>query len=267
MIDDASGQQENPPQLKFELMKPDSLDKYLLRSRKEIVLTLRALREKRALITVYFNQGDDFLLTTLIAIEGDSDALIFDIGSDADMNRKALACRDKLFFVTSLDKVKIQFSVSRLEKTRFEGHPAFRAPLPDTFLRLQRREYYRLTIPISNPLKCCIPFKQADGTETTVETIVYDISCGGLAVMAPPEGVGFEVDRLFENCRIDLPHIGTITATLQVRNVFEVTQRNGARVKRAGCQFEDMPGHMRTLIQRYITRIERERQAKETGLT
>jgi c-di-GMP-binding flagellar brake protein YcgR len=84
--------------------------------------------------------------------------------------------------------------------------------------------------------------------------------------MAPPEGIEFETDHLFDNCRIDLPDVGTITATLRVRSVFEFTLRSGVRSKRAGCQFIDLPGPMMTLIQRYIIRVERERKARESGM-
>lgn len=263
MNDQAHPDREEGPQPRFELLQADDYGKYLLHGRKEILFILRAMRDKGALLTVYFNQGRDFLLTGLLAV--DDGAMLIDPGSDAEMNRKALAS-DKLFFVATHDKVKIQFSVSGLKPVAYEGGEAYRAPLPTEMLRLQRREFYRLTTPIAHPLRCVIPLKLADGSQTRVETMVIDISGGGLAVMAPPEGVEFETDHLFENCRIDLPDVGTIMATLRVRSVFEFTLRNGARSKRAGCQFVDLPGPMMTLIQRYIIRIERERKAKESGL-
>jgi len=37
-------------------------------------------------------------------------------------------------------------------------------------------------------------------------------------------------------------------------------------VRRAGCEFMNLPGPMQTLIQRYIIKIERERKAHESGL-
>jgi len=181
------------------------------------------------------------------------------------MNRKA-AASDKLVFIATHEKVKIQFTLNRLRATVHGGRDALRGDVPDALLRLQRREYYRLTAPVANPLKCSIPVKLADGSQTLVATTVIDISGGGLAMMAPPEGVEFETDHLFENCRIDLPDVGTLNATLRVRSIFEVTLRSGARVKRSGCQFVDLPAHMTTLIQRYIIRVERERKARESGM-
>jgi len=257
--------EEDSPQLKFELVQSDEADKYLLHSKKEMLFILRALRDKGSLITVYFNQGNDFLLSALIEVLPDENSILFDPGSNAEINRKALAS-DKLIFITTQDKVKIQFTLRSIEQAEFRGRPAFRADFPDALLRLQRREYYRLTAPIAHPLKCVIAANRADGSKTSLESTVIDISGGGLAVMAPPEGVEFETDHLFENCRIDLPEVGVITVTLRVRSIFEFTLRNGSRVKRSGCEFVDLPGHMLTLIQRYILRIERERKAREPGM-
>ncbi len=256
--------EESQP-LKFELMQADDYDQYLLYSRSEILFILRAMAEKGSLITVYFNQGNDFLLTTLLTITDDGAWMLLDPGSNEEMNRKALAS-NKLIFIANHEKVKIQFTVAKLESVQHKGRPAFRAAAPDKLLRLQRREYYRLSAPVAHPLKCVIPVTHADGSKNLLDATVMDISGGGLAVMTPPEGVEFETDHLFENCRIELPDIGSIIATLRVRNIFEFTLRNGNRVKRSGCQFVDLPGHMVTLIQRYIIRVERERKARETGL-
>ena len=264
MTDRRDPRQEEEP-LKFELMQADNYGKYLLHSRTEIQFLLRALQEKGALITVYFNQGIDFLLTSIVSVAADGSRMILDYGSSEEMNRRALVS-DRLICITSHDKVKVQFILRGLEKVQFQGREAFRARLPDTVLRLQRREYYRLTTPVAKPLKCFIPVPQPDGGHTVIETNVMDISGGGVAVMAPPHSIDFDVDATFDNCRLELPEVGTITATLRVRNLFEITLRNGTRSKRYGCQFVDLPGAMVNLIQRYIIKVERERKARESGL-
>lgn len=265
MTDQANESPQEETPLKFELMQADNYSKYLLHSRTEILFLMRALLDKGSLITVYFNQGNDFLLTSIVAVTGDSGHIVLDYGSDEEMNRKALAS-DKLVCITTHEKVKIQFILRHLEKVKFQGRESFRATLPDTLLRLQRREYYRLTTPVARPLKCVIPVTLSDGSTSKVEANVVDISGGGVAVMAPPTGIEFEPDFVFENCRLELPEVGTITAGLRVRNVFEITLRSGTRTKRCGCQFVDLPGAMVTLIQRYIIKVERERKARESGM-
>jgi c-di-GMP-binding flagellar brake protein YcgR len=259
---DADQNRDDPP-VTFELMQADYYSKYLLHSRAEIGHILRTLKQKGSLITVYFNQGNDFFLTTVLG--ADDNHLIVDVGADAATNRKALAS-DKLIFITTLDKVKVQFSVGRIEETRHETRPALRCTLPDSLLRLQRREYYRLSTPVATPIKCLIPVPVEERGKRAVETTVVDISGGGVAVVVPPQGVPFAPEMRFDDCRIELPDTGVITASLEVRNLFDVTLRNGARVKRAGCQFHSLSGTMATMIQRYILRVERERKARESGM-
>lgn len=245
------------------LLSPDDYSQYLLHSRSEILFILRSMCHEGSRITVYFNEGKDFLLTALVAVEEDS--MVLDYGSSSEMNRKALEA-EKLFCVASHEKVRVQFLLRGVSKVDYEDRPAFRSALPEDLLRLQRREYYRLTTPIARPLKCQIPVTGADGATATVEVNVLDISGGGLALMAPPEGITFEPDMEFPNCRIELPEVGIVAATLQVRSIFEVTLRSGATVKRSGCQFVKLPGPMLTLVQRYIIKVERERKARESGM-
>jgi flagellar brake protein len=245
-------------------IEPADYTQYLLHTKSEVLFVLRALQSAVDRITMHFNDGQDFLLTSVIAV--DDKGLTLDIGSNTDMNQRALAA-DKLFCVTSHDKVRVQFLLRGLTRIETDLGHAFRAELPDAVLRLQRREYYRLTTPIARPLKCQIPMTAMDGTQHKVEVTIIDISGGGLAIMVPPVGVEFTPDMEFPNCRIELPEVGFIIATLQVRNLFDVTLRSGGRVSRAGCQFLNLPGPMLTLVQRYIVKVERERKARETGLS
>lgn len=48
-----------------------------------------------------------------------------------------------------------------------------------------------------------------------------------------------------------------------MRNLFRVTNRDGSVTLRAGCEFTQLSGNMAATIQRYILKIERERNARE----
>lgn len=261
MPDDDTGQEKSKAP-RFELEQSDSYNRYLLQSKSEIDYVLRALYKAGSLITVYFNAGNDFLLTSLVDFDEGSGRLVFDMGADEEMNQRALQA-ERLIFVASLDKVKIQFALQGVREETTDGRPAMVGERPERLLRLQRREYFRLTTPVARPLKCTITLPE-DGQR--VELSVLDISGGGLAVVIPPESIDFDVAQVFAHCRIELPEEGHINAPLEVRNIFEVTLRNGARVRRSGCQFVDLPEPMLSRIQRYITRVERERKARESGM-
>ncbi len=229
--------------------------KYLIHSKTEIVFVLRAVMQKTELVTAYFNHGKDFFLTSILEVEPDH--VILDYGSNDALNRKVLAS-GKVVFLTSQDRVRVQFTAPGVEKVTYGQRDAFKIALPEAVLKLQRREYYRISTPITTPLRCEVPLPQGG----RVEVSIVDISVGGIGIIGYPPELDVQVGATYPGCRIDLPEIGTIVATLQVRNMLDVTMKSGQVSKRSGCQFLDLPSNMQVLLQRYIIKLERERRAK-----
>jgi len=249
--------------LAAELLSTDEFSQFMLNSKNEMFAVFRGMVEHVSQVTMFFNEGRDMVLTSMISY-GDN-GIFLDLGASPEMNRKAVEAK-KLFCVTQLDKVKIQFILRGVRQVETKGGPAFKADLPDSVLRLQRREYYRLTTPITRPLKCVIPFPSAKGDRQVVEANVGDISGGGLGVISIPLDIPIETG-LELSCKIELPEVGVVMATIVVRSVFEAVTRSGVKSKRAGCEFVKLPGPMLTLIQRYIIKVERERKARESGMS
>jgi c-di-GMP-binding flagellar brake protein YcgR len=253
-----SSDADTPPE--DAVLHLDQYSEYLLHSPREILAVLRQVVAQGDLVTIYFNSGKDFLLTTLLAVTDRE--LLLDRGSSAEMNRRALEA-GKIFCITRHDKVKLQFILAGVRETRHEDRSVFVAALPETLLRLQRREYFRLHTPIARPLICRVPVVMTDGSVEIYPHNVIDISIGGLSLQVGD--VPFVADQEWHDCTIDLPQIGIINATLKILNFYESTSR-GHTSTRVGCQFVDMPATSQNLIQRYIVRTERERKARESGL-
>ena len=250
----------------FELEQTDTYSKYLLHSRTEILAVLRTMMQKGAMVTAHFDQGQSFLLTALLALTADTRGLILDIGSDDEMNQRALKT-NRLILTTVREKVKIQFSLNGLTMTQHEGRPAFLAAVPPTLLRLQRREYFRLSTPIANPIRMTTYLRLDDGSQAFIELPLLDISGGGVGLMVSPEQAAvFSRGDELPDCHMLLPEEGLLVATLSVRNMFDVATRSGSRFVRIGCEFVDVPPARLNMVQRYITRIERERKARLSGM-
>jgi c-di-GMP-binding flagellar brake protein YcgR len=244
--------------IRFDLLEADDFARYVLDGQTDIVFYLRAIKDRKANVSVFAGRAREPFLTAVLAIDEERGALVID--APRDQKQAELAVRSApLVFLTSLEKVKVQFMVPRCSTVDFEGSPALEVPLPTRMLRLQRRDYYRLIVPPNPRLRCLIPTGEAGGR--MVEATIVDISGGGLAVVAPPSSMTLSVDSLIDQCQITLPEIGTITATLQVRNMFRVTERSGSEL-RAGCQFIGLPGAADALIQRYIMRVDQERNRR-----
>jgi c-di-GMP-binding flagellar brake protein YcgR len=244
---------------RFELNLTEDYSQYLLHSRAEIRAVLRSIVQKGALTTVHFDEGRYFFLTSLIGFSPDNEQIVLDVGSNEEMNERALRA-DKLIFTAIVDKVKIQFRLDGLRRVSYEGRPAFAGAVPDQLLRLQRREFFRLSTPVANPIRLNVAL--APGGKA-VNIPLLDISGGGVGLMVPPDLAGLlEKGQILKDCRIALPGEGLLDVDLCVRNMFEVTNRGGSRYLRVGCEFADLSPAQLTAVQRFIINTERERKAK-----
>lgn len=248
-------------------LEPDSAgteqSRYLIYSRLEIAAILSTLAKSGTMVTAYFGGGDDFILTSIIAVRPDQDRVYVDYGADDTANQRALQAR-KITFVAAHKRIKIQFAAESVRAARLGGRDVMSTAIPATLLRLQRRDYFRITTPLTRPLLCRIP-PQAGSAEAPAEVTIVDISCGGIAVIDSSDSAGIETGARFKGCRIQLPELGEVSTDIEVRSTFEVTFRNGAKHRRAGCEFVGMRERDRALIQRYISRLERERKDRSGG--
>lgn len=243
-----------------------NFSEYLLYSRSEILFVLRSVMQKKCMLTVYFDGGRSFFLTSLLAVSDDGNWLYFDVSNDAAINKSALEA-SKLMFTTMLERVKVQFSVGGFQEVPAGNRKAFACKLPETLLRLQRREHFRLSTPIATPLKCQLSAPKPDGDSEAASLTLLDISGGGVGLMVPDNLAPiFQAGLMLSGCKIDIPDEGKVITGLCVRNAFPVTTKNGSHYTRVGCEFIDLSSSHLNWVQRYITKVERERKARETGM-
>lgn len=244
----------SPVLLKFELMNAADDSNYYVHSRVEIASILRTIMQKNTLLSIYFDEGNAFIVTVILDIDDAQGLITLDRGPDPRINARVPRA-SRLVCVTSVDRVKVQFICGDATVCAHDGREAFRVPMPGKLLRLQRREYFRLTTPVVNPVKCVLTAQNSDET-SGIEVNVADISCGGLATNSSAALPLQEPSTRFA-CRIFLSENDTLHATVELRNTFEVTLANGRKVRRCGYQFIDLPEKGRVLVQRYIMQQQR----------
>jgi c-di-GMP-binding flagellar brake protein YcgR len=253
--------------------------KYAVRGRSEVTTILDSLCKSGAAVMAYIDHiGDDFILTSVVAVMPEQNLVLLDLGSNAEANKRALSAT-RIVCVTALDRIRIQMSVESLQAVRFEGNDVFGMSIPETLLRLQRRESYRVRTPRGDPPICIIAAAPALGLPDEMD--IVDISCGGVALALPAGAAEIETGTRFSRCRIALPELGKDTsfgalygstqslgrpegveviADLLVRGTFDIRFANGAVHRRVGCEFIGMRERERALIQRYVNKAERERR-------
>lgn len=256
---------EEQPAPDFEIDHPDEYARYFLSHPHEISFHLNLLAKRNPLVTAYIDDGKQFFLTALVAVNEQNGTIFLDPASVESLNAETQKAR-QLTLVANIDRVKVQFRLSGLHESQFDGRRVLAADMPGTLLRLQRREFFRLEPPLSSPIGCQI-LVVTDGAAKTIEPRVADISGGGISLAAPTNLAGAcQPGTLFNDCRLDLPGEGVLLVHLRVRKMVEISPSTGAHNLRLGCEFVNLPGSRLAMIERYITRIERERKARESGL-
>lgn len=249
-------------------MSNSELDKwhdYRVQSRREILALLRQIGEKNQLVRMLVNGEADVCVTSILGVDPDEDMLVLDRSIDREQHRRVLAAK-RVSCESSLDKIRILFKVENPREIEFEGGTAVGVDIPESLVRLQRREFYRMEMPVTNPVKLVLPLPdELGGGSATVP--LTDISCGGIAFMDNKMALGeLTIGTTFNGCRLDLPEIGPVVTGLEIRNMQDVTLLNNKPARRFGCMFTGISRGNLANVQRYITKLERERNARLAGL-
>lgn len=249
----------------FEIDHPEEFGQFLLGETVDIEFYLGLLARRRSIVTVYLDGGQQFFLSSVVAVDAAAGLLVLDPAQDNQHNARAATAR-QITLVANLDRVKIQIRPASLQLQSYQGQTALCAPLPTALLRLQRREFFRLELMAETPLHCRLSVP-TEGQAKLFDLPLADISGGGISLCAATELLEhFPRDALFTDCRLEIPDEAVIAVNLRVRKAIEVSTQRGEHSLRIGCEFVNLSGARLAHIERYITRIERERKARDNGL-
>lgn len=258
--------QEVAPVSVFEIDQAEHRERYLVTHPREILRNIKSLQDKRRFISLYVDDGAVFFLSTIIDVDEAAGTLLLDPPGRPEQLAPALSA-ERITISCILDRVKIQFRLSGLSQTTLDDKPALIAPLPSEMLRLQRREFFRIDTPLINPLRCQLIRHREEEQVLLAELPLRDISGGGMCLSGPIElAEQFSLGELFSECRLDIPGEAVFTVNLRIREISRFETASGDWQARLGCEFINLPGTRLSLIERYVTRLERERKSRESGL-
>lgn len=243
----------------IELSPETENNKFRITSKSEILNILQIVMKRNMLTALHFDHNNDFILTSILAIDTELRQMVVDFGEIEKFSRVALHA-NKVTLVTSQDQSKIQFTCTAIKKIKFEKRNAFSIDLPESLLRIKKRQYYHITKSTPKLLKCIIPLPNEQNSDITGITgiTVHDISCGGITLTERDSLVNLKCGTTYKNCRITLPGIGVLNIAIRVKNTYKVTLENGLNCKYAGCEFINLPQEMLEMIRQYISRLKQE---------
>lgn len=266
---------------RIELTGESDAQRYLVRARGQIVRLLKQLKGAGALITGYYGSDERYILCTLLAVEADDAQLIFS-GTSNTETAAQIGAAPQLLCVSSYRNVRLQWRSEHLQLIDYQGEPAILAPLPDSVLHLQRREFHRLTTPVANPARCLLnpvpqppsdhsdsPARGADGTpagsatsgarKPGTEVTLVDISCGGIGILDYAQALDLRPGVVYHDCTLLLDEFGEYSVSVEIRNTYTVTLTNGKPAQRAGCAFLNLSPRINAALQRYIHALDMKR--------
>jgi len=234
----------------------EELEKFSTRHRREILFYLHQLVNDGERVSVVFNEGSEMFLTVLLAIDEEQGLLVFDWGGSEETNQKLLKS-ERNFFVCAPHGVKNQFLTGAVREITYLQRRAFVTHLPERYTRLQRREFFRLVLPLTRRPLCSLP----QGEAKPLQLPVIDISIGGIALESVTATPPFEIGQRLPGSVIEFKDGHALEAELEVRNVSQL-QRGNKVVGRIGCRFIELSHHDEHVLQRFITDVQREERAR-----
>jgi flagellar brake protein len=234
----------------------DDVGPYLIHSRREIIALLRRLADKHELVRMIFADGEEALATAVLEVNDDS--VIIDTAREPSQVERILAS-DSISFDTALEKIRIAFFAKQAQACMHDARPALRIPLPDTMVRLQRREHYRVLTP-----RCSIQMSR-DAGPPPVSFAVQNVSAGGIAIIKDHRLLDDTEGTEYSNCELQLPGAQNVIVNLCVMNFCDLTLYNGRVARRLGCAFINPTAATLALVQRYVSKVERDQNARLHG--
>jgi len=254
-----TNEQEQSTTSDTEQSKVDNYEKYLLNGKAAIVQKLRQLSKSRNNITAHFGGGKYSLLTQIVDVLVDKDLVVLDYGSNEATNKKLLESKH-VVFKTQHEGITSQFSSNSLQKAKLHGKPAFACAIPDALLWVQRREFYRVRIPLRDQVFCELIHDE----EILVSYPILDISIAGLAIRVDEQNYLIEEGMPFNGARLILPDEESGLVNIEIMNQLPLKHDQPDGSQRFGCQFHNLSTDISAKIQRYIYDIELiNRQAKD----
>ena len=239
------------------LGKPD-LDNFLIVSPNERRNQIKMMIRKEIKVSVYViddkGKKTSNFSTSLLGINQDRGLLILDTTPNQRLNEKITAGA-KLYCATSLNDVPIEFEIKTPTQAKLAERPVFVTQLPEVLVRMQRRDYFRVTIPASVAAVCYFPTD-----DESIKIDITDVSIGGLSITIQGEfPLPFNRAESYDKCEIQLSLGDSFEVDLEVRNHINKSGKNGTKITQVGFAFKNISEGIQNQIQRFIFNIESKR--------
>ncbi len=243
-------------------------ENYTLKDPAEITRKFNLILKQDSLITVSFNKGRSFFLSTLLDIDTKKRKISLDFASDEQLNKQILKA-NQITFETNVGGVSVSFTLPKVSTPVFGRSKTFILDFPEELVWLERRSFYRVKTPLQNTPNCSFILNSTDeaGNDFSYNLKVdfLDLSLTGASFTYNPAEYQSKIyDNIKDipNCTVNLPNIGRFSTTIEIRNQRPQKVSEPDKIQIIGVKFHKLSGAIESQVQRYMLLIEREKRSK-----
>lgn len=230
----------------------DHADPYQITSQLGMTAVFQTLKSQKSLVHMSIERNGLTAITTVLDTAPQHGQIIVDAATDEPFNQHLIAA-DIIHFEGLADKIRVQFSTGPAQPCTVQNRDALLLPYPAMLRRLQRRDHFRITIPVTMSLSCLVPAD--NGTALTLQ--VKDISAGGVALLDPDHIITGGPGTLLKQCIFELDDIGTVVTTIEVRRINPQHTTDTTPARLVACEFVHPDPKDKIMLLNYIGRLDR----------
>ncbi len=234
---------------------------FILHDHESILKRLDELLNSRAIINACTSDGASYQ-TLILEIDRKNKRLIVDCAADTKMNNLLLKAEFVHFF-GEFQGVKFSFFIQNMAECTFENEAAFLLQLPKQLDWMQRRQTYRINIPLAHTGTLCQiqPSEMGVISPNYLNLHLVDLSVKGFLMIN--KGQQFLKAFKLGNSLHGLLYLhngqhGAIKFTVQY--IKENTLRSKEIVQHIGCHFVGLDPYLERWIQFYVQSIQVQRR-------
>lgn len=229
----------------------------------EIVEKLRLMAKLHCLVSVQIGPRGPSLGAMIDRVLPEKGLVVVDPSVNGERNRQLLAA-GRARCETQVNGIEAGFDLHGLREATLDGRQLFVAAIPETLFWLQRRAYYRVTIPIGRSVRCQAHLLG----EGQLEFAVHNLSLVGMALL---DGSGLlrqwgRAGQILKPCRLLVAGLDDEDFALELRNKIEPLRREDLlSATRVGLAFRGIGRGFEIKLQKYIFELEREFRREQDG--
>jgi c-di-GMP-binding flagellar brake protein YcgR len=165
---------------------------------------------------------------------------------------------DEVVAIAYLDNIQLQFSLHGLVLVHGSDETALQTGWPETVLRLQRRDSYRVRM--HEPLAPSVSFRHPSMPDMALSLRLLDLSNGGCALLLPANVPELQPGSSIHGISVELDALTRFEGKLLLHHVSALDGEQGPR--RIGCSWIDLSPAAERALQRYIQQTQKRQRLR-----